>query len=254
MKLKGRVALITGGSTGIGRATATLFAREGARVVIANRRAEPGVEAVAEIEALGGVAHFVQCDVRCAADCQRAVETAIERFGRLDILVNNAGIVPFGRVEDTDEATWDAVMDTNPKGVFLMSRVAIPIMRNQGGGAIVNTASDAGLVGAKGMAAYSASKGAVVLLTRSMALDHACEGIRINAVCPGYTYVERWKERSGVDRPDVEEYVAAVAEELPIGRIGKPEEIAQAILFLASDEASFVVGTALSVDGGYTAQ
>jgi NAD(P)-dependent dehydrogenase (short-subunit alcohol dehydrogenase family) len=254
MRLKGKVALITGGNTGIGQATAVLFAAEGAKVVIADFRADNHQETVTRIEATGGEVLFIQCDVRRASDCQQAIEAAVKRFGRLDILVNNAGIVPFGRAEDTDESTWDATMDTNAKGVFLMSQVAVPVMRKQGGGVIVNTASDAGLVGSKGMVAYCASKGAVVLLTKAMALDHSSEGIRINAVCPGYTLVKRWEERSGVDRPDVSEYVAAAARELPIGRVGKPEEIAQAILFLASDESSFITGAALSVDGGYTAQ
>lgn len=254
MRLKGKVALITGGNTGIGQATAVLFAAEGAKVVIADFRTDNHQETVTKIEAAGGEALFIRCDVRSASDCQQAVEAAVKRFGRLDILVNNAGIVPFGRAEDSDESTWDAAMDTNAKGVFLMSRLAIPVMRMQGGGVIVNTASDAGLVGSKAMAVYCASKGAVVLLTKAMALDHSGEGIRINAVCPGYTFVKRWEERSGVDRPDVSEYVAAAARELPIGRVGKPEEIAHAILFLASEESSFITGAALSVDGGYTAQ
>ena len=145
-------------------------------------------------------------------------------------------------------------MDTNVKGVFLMSRAAVPFMRRQGGGAIINIASETGLVGTKSMVAYSASKGAVIQLTKSMALDHIAEGIRINAVCAGATFVKRWEERSGIDRPSVNDYVAAAARELPIGRVGKPEEIAQAILFLASDQSSFIVGVALSVDGGYTTQ
>jgi len=254
MRLKDKVALITGGNTGIGQATAVLFAAEGAKVVITYFRSENYQETATRIEAAGGEALFIRCDVRNAIDCQQAIEGAVKRFGQLDILVNNAGIVPFGCAENTDESTWDATMDTNVKGVFLMSRLAIPVMRMQGGGVIINIASDAGLVGAKAMVAYCASKGAVVLLTKAMALDHSGEGIRINAVCPGYTFVKRWEERSGVDRPDVSEYVAAAARELPIGRVGKPEEIAYAILFLASEESSFITGSSLSIDGGFTAQ
>jgi len=159
MRLKNKVALITGGNSGMGRATAMLFAREGASVVIAARNAETGQQAVAEIGAQGGVALFVQCDVRCAQDCQRAVDASVERFGRLDILFNNAGVVLKGRAEDTDEATWNETMDTNAKGVFLMSRAALPVMRAQGGGVIVNNASDAGIVGERELVAYCASKG-----------------------------------------------------------------------------------------------
>jgi NAD(P)-dependent dehydrogenase (short-subunit alcohol dehydrogenase family) len=253
MHLKDRVATITGGNSGIGRATAKLFVREGAGVVIAARRADAGREAVAELEALGGAAHFVQCDVRRPADCQRAVNTTLEQFGRLDILFNNAGVVPFGRAEDTDEATWDDTMDTNAKGIFLMSRAAIPVMRAQGGGVIVNTASDAGILGCKGTVAYCASKGAVVLMTKAMALDHARESIRINAVCPGETYVNRWNERSAAGGPDVEEYIASAIAAVPMGRVATPAEIASAVLFLASDMSSFMTGAALLVDGGWTA-
>ncbi len=252
--LRGKVALITGGNAGIGQATAILFAQHSASIAVADFRAENSAETQKAIKAAGGESIFLHCDVSSAQDCQQAVQSVITRFGRLDFLVNNAGIVPFGRAEDTDEMTWDAAMDTNAKGIFLMSRLVIPIMRRQGGGVIVNVASEAGLVGTKNMVAYSASKGAVVQLTKSMALDHAAEGIRINAVCPGYTYVKRWEEHSGINRPDVKEYIATASREVPIGRVGNPEEIANAILFLASDQSSYIVGAMLSVDGGYTAQ
>ena len=254
MRLKNKVALITGGNSGMGRATAMLFAREGASVVIAARNAETGQQAVAEIEAQGGVAHFVQCDVRRADDCQRAVDTVVERFGRLDILFNNAGVVLSGRAEDTNEATWDEVMDTNVKGVFLMSRAALPIMRAQGGGVIINNASDAGIVGEKGLVAYCASKGAVVLMTKAMALDHASEGIRINAICPGPIYVSRWDKRAAAGGYDVSQDITRFVRDVPLGRVGVPDEITQAVLFLASEASSFVTGTALIVDGGRTAQ
>lgn len=254
MQLKNKVALITGGNAGIGRATAILFAREGAQVIIAARNAEAGQQTIAEIEAASGVAHFVRCDVRRASDCQHAVDVAVEQFGRLDILFNNAGIVIFARAEDTDEATWDQVMDTNVKGVFLMSRAAIPVMRDQGGGVIINNASDWGIVGGEEAVAYCASKGAVVLMTKAMALDHASEGIRVNAVCPGDTYVSRWDERAAAAGRDIEKDIAAFAQNTPLGRVGRANEIAQAVLFLASDASSFMTGTALIVDGGYTAK
>lgn len=227
----------------------------GARVVIAARNAEAGQQTVAEIEASGGVAHFAQCDVRRAGDCQRAVDVTIARFGQLDILFYNAGVVIFGRAEETDEDTWDQVMDTNAKGVFLMSRAAIPVMRRQGGGVIINNASDWGIVGgAEEAVAYCASKGAVVLMTKAMALDHAPEGIRINAVCPGDTYVPRWDERAARAGRDVTEEIAGFAQNIPLGRVATPDEIAQAVLFLASDASSFMAGAALVVDGGYTAR
>ena len=254
MRLAGKVALITGGVSGIGLATAILFAQEGAKLVIVDISVDKSKEALNKILANSGEATFVKCDIRSAVDCHNAVQTAIKKYCRLDILFNNAGIVPFGSVETTEEHTWDNTMATNVKGIYLMSREAIPFMRQQGGGSIINTASDAGLVGAREMAAYCASKGAVVMLTKSMALDYSREGIRVNAICPGYTYVERWSERSKVGGPNVEEYIAMAAGDLPIGRVGKPEEIAFAALFLASDESSFITGTAMSVDGGYTAQ
>ena len=172
----------------------------------------------------------------------------------MDILFNNAGVVLFGRVEDTDEATWDQVMDTNVKGVFLMSRAAIPVMQAQGGGVIINNASDWGIVGGEAAVAYCASKGAVVLMTKAMALDHAGEGIRINAVCPGDTYVPRWDERAAAAGRDVAEDIAAFARHIPLGRVGAADESAQAVLFLASDASSFMTGAAPLVDGGYTAR
>jgi NAD(P)-dependent dehydrogenase (short-subunit alcohol dehydrogenase family) len=238
----------------MGRATAELFAREGAAVVIAGRDAEKGQRAAADIIERGGSAYFVRCDVRSADDCQHAVEATLELFGRLDILFNNAGVVLGGRAEDTDEETWDRVMDTNVKGVFLMSRAAVPIMRAQGGGAIVNNSSDAGLVGEANLVAYCASKGAAVLLTKAMAVDHAAEGIRINAICPGPVYVDRWDRRAKGAGRDVADDIAAFASDVPMDRVGSPDEIPEAVLFLASDASSFVTGTTLVLDGGRTAK
>jgi NAD(P)-dependent dehydrogenase (short-subunit alcohol dehydrogenase family) len=253
MRVKNKIALVTGGNSGIGRATALLLAREGADIVIAARNLDTGRQTIAEIEAMGRNAQFVSCDVRRAADCQRAVDTALKRFGQLDILFNNAGIVIWGRAEDTDEMTWDRVMDTNAKGVFLMSRAAIPVLRS-GGGVIVNNASDWGIVGGREAVAYCASKGAVVLMTKAMALDHASEGIRINAICPGETYVQRWDERAAEAGRSVGDDIAALAREIPLGRVASAHEIAEAVLFLASDASSFMTGAALVVDGGYTAR
>jgi NAD(P)-dependent dehydrogenase (short-subunit alcohol dehydrogenase family) len=253
MKLQDKVAVITGGNSGIGRATAMLFAREGARVVIAARNEARGNETVADIAQAGGQALFMPCDVRKAADCQRVVAGTIEAFGRLDILFNNAGIIyPDRTVLDTTEEEWDNTMAVNVRGIYLMSRYAIPPMAESGGGVIINTASVLGLVGGGGVAAYCASKGAVVLLTRAMALDHAPQNIRVNCICPG-----------SVDTPMLEGEIEALGgvekarpvfvAKHPLNRISTPEEIARAALYLASDDASFVTGICLPVDGGRTA-
>jgi NAD(P)-dependent dehydrogenase (short-subunit alcohol dehydrogenase family) len=254
MRLANKVALITGGTSGIGRATAELFANEGARVVITGRRVELGQEAARRV---GGL--FIAADHTLAVDCRRAVDQTIAAFGRIDILFNNAGIVPRGTADATSEETWQATMALNVTAVWRMSRLALPHMRRQGGGVIVNNASDWGLVGGEAAVAYCASKGAVVQMTRAMALDHARENIRINAVCPGDTFVERWVERtSGAGGPGpfatIEEELAAMGEALPLGRVGRADEIARAVLFLASDDSSFMTGVALPVDGGNTAQ
>lgn len=254
MQLQDKVVLITGGNSGIGKEMALLFAREGASVVIAARNLDKGRQTAAEIEAEGGTALFIECDVRDANDCQRAVDTAVDRFGRLDVLVNNAGVVLAGRAEETDEATWDEVMDVNAKGVFLMCRAAIPVMRAQGGGVIVNNASDSGIVGERRLVAYCASKGAVVLMTKAMAVDHATEGIRVNALCPGPVYVDRWDRRAAAGGYDVSEDLDRFISDVPMKRVGSPDEIARAALFLATDASSFMTGAAILVDGGRTAQ
>jgi NAD(P)-dependent dehydrogenase (short-subunit alcohol dehydrogenase family) len=251
--LFGKVALVTGGSTGIGLETVRLFLAEGARVLIAGRDAERGRAALAALGAESGDLRFARCDVRSGENCRAAVGEAVAAFGRLDILFNNAGVIHVNRsVVDTPEEEWDDDLAVNLKGVFLMSRWAVPAMASGGGGSIVNNASIFGLVGGSGVAAYCAAKGAVVNLTRAMAIDHAGQGIRVNCVCPG-----------SVDTP----MLAAEMEDLggrsiqepkfaarhPLGRIATPVEVARAVLFLASDAASFVTGAALPVDGGRSA-
>ncbi len=254
-KLEDKVALITGGTSGIGEATARLFAREGARVVITGRRVELGERVVSEIRSGGGEAIFIAADVTRVEDCRRSIDETIVAFGCIDILFNNAGIVTRGTVEETSEDDWVQTFDVNVKGTYLMTRLALPIMRAQGGGVVVNNASDWGIVGGPGYTAYSASKGAVVLLTKSVALEVARDHIRVNAICPGDTYVERWhtdERHTGV--LSFEEELHAMGNDLPIGRVGTVEEIARSVLFLASDESSFMTGATLIVDGGNTAR
>ncbi len=254
-RLRGKVALITGGTSGIGAATAKLFAREGARVAITGRRIELGEKVVSEIRADGGEAIFIAATVDRAEDCRRSIESTIAAYGRIDILFNNAGLVTQGTLEETSEEDWLRTFDVNVKGTYLMTKWVLPIMRGQGGGVIVNNGSDWGIVGGPYYTAYSASKGAVVLMTKSVALEVARDHIRVNAVCPGDTYVERWRvdERRNPSG-DFEAELEAMGADLPIGRVGTVEEIANAVLFLASDEASFMTGATLIVDGGNTAR
>lgn len=244
-----KVALITGGASGIGKATAALFARKGAAVTIADINVKAG-EAVAEaIVDDGGEAMFVRCDVTRTSDCQRTVDRTVARWGKLDILFNNAGVTRRASVLETTEEEWDWVMAANVKSVFLMSKAAIPVMVKAGGGVIVNTGSGWGLVGGKDAVSYCASKGAVIQLTKAMALDHGPQNIRVNAVCPGDTntpMLANEAEQLG------QSHQAILAESVhrPLGRVGRPEEIAQAVLYLASAASSFVTGTTLLVDGG----
>jgi NAD(P)-dependent dehydrogenase (short-subunit alcohol dehydrogenase family) len=252
MRLEGKVALITGGNSGIGRATALLFAQEGARVAITGRDEARGQAVAAEIAAAGGQAIFLRSDVRFAEDCRRAVEATLERFGRLDILFNNAGLFYPHTVIDCTEEEWDLTVDVGLKGTFLMSKYALPHLIAQGGGVIVNNASGWGLVGGDAAAAYCAAKGGVVLLTKAMAIDHARQGVRVNCVCPGDVDTPMLPADAQARGMKWEDYLASAANR-PMGRIGRPEEIARAVLFLASDDSSFMTGAALAVDGGGTA-
>jgi meso-butanediol dehydrogenase/(S,S)-butanediol dehydrogenase/diacetyl reductase len=254
MKLSNRVAIITGGNRGIGLATAKLFIQEGARVVITGRDQEAGRAALEAMqEGTTTPALFVPADVTRNNECQRIVNETIGAFGRLDILFNNAGIILRNRtIEATTEDEWDTMMDTNVKSMFLLSRAALPQMRTAGGGAIVNTSSYIGLVGAPGVAAYAASKGAVINLTRAMALDHAQDKIRVNCICPGSVETDMihnaWQAYG-----DVDEAARIWAAKHPLGRIASADEVARLVLFLASDDSSFITGAAIPIDGGITA-
>jgi NAD(P)-dependent dehydrogenase (short-subunit alcohol dehydrogenase family) len=248
--LEGKRALITGAASGIGRATAMLFAREGAAVVLADRDAAQGEAVAREIQEQDGRALFVACDVTRADDCARAVEQAAKTFGGLDIVLNCAGIIVRRSVVDLDEADWDRVMNVNAKSVYLVSKFAVPIMQSQGrGGSIINISSGWGLVGGPNAAVYCASKGAVVLLTKAMAIDFGRYNIRVNCLCPGDTDTPMLREEAR-QLGEAEVKFMAGAASRPLGRVGTPEEIARAALFLASDASSYVTGAALVVDGG----
>jgi NAD(P)-dependent dehydrogenase (short-subunit alcohol dehydrogenase family) len=250
--LDGKVALVTGGASGIGRATALTFAREGAKLVIADMNVDGGQQTVHMITEQGGDATFVRVDVSHAAEVQAMISKAVETYGRLDFDHNNAGILgtPFIGMTECTEAEWNQIMNINLKGVWLCMKYEIPQMLQQGGGAIVNTASGAGLVGSAAFPIYDASKHGVVGLTKSAALQYAKRGIRVNAVCPGV--IRTPMSQQGIDaNPQFEE--SAITRN-PSGRFGKPEEIAEAVVWLCSDAASFVTGHAMSVDGGSLAQ
>jgi NAD(P)-dependent dehydrogenase (short-subunit alcohol dehydrogenase family) len=249
MQLTSKVAIITGGASGIGRAAALLFAREGAAVVIADLNAQAGQATVSQIEKAGGRGCFESVDVTRAADCRRVVERTLREFGKIDILFNNAGIIRRATVLDLSEDDWDRVMAVNLKSIFLLSREVIPHMQQAGGGAIINTASGWGLTGGAKAAVYCASKGAVVLLTKAMAVDHGPQNIRVNCICPGDTDTGMLRSEAQQLGEASDRFLADAAKR-PLGRVGLPEEIAQAGLYLASDASSFVTGTALVVDGG----
>ena len=247
--LRGKATLITGGSSGIGRATALLFANEGAAVSIVDLDQAGGQAVAKSIIEGGGEAIFFHGDVSKAEDCKLAVERAVREFGGLNILFNNAGIVRRASVTETSEEDWDRVMAVNVKSIFLLSKHAIPIMAKAGGGVIVNIASGWGLVGGHKAAAYCASKGAVVLLTKAMALDHGEQNIRVNCICPGDIDTALIRQEAQQLGMPIELFLKEAAQR-PLKRIGKPEEIARAALYLASDASSFVTGASLVVDGG----
>ena len=247
--LRTKVALITGGASGIGRATALLFARAGAEVTIADLNETAGKAVVQEIAGQGEKAVFEKADVTRAADCKRVVDRVLGEFGVIHILFNNAGIMRRASLTELSEEDWDRVMEVNVKSIFLMSRLVIPIMARAGGGSIINTASGWGLVGGTKAAVYCASKGAVVLLTKAMAVDHGPQNIRVNCICPGDTDTAMLRNEAQQLGEPTERFLAEAARR-PLGRVGAPEEIAQAALYLASDASSFVTGTALVVDGG----
>lgn len=248
-QLEGRCAIITGGASGIGSATSKLFIEQGAVLVIADIDSHASQLLVAELNASGGQAIFVHCDVTVAQDCKNAVHTAVNKFGRLDILFNNAGIIRRNNVLETSEEEWDAIMGINTKSVFLMSKYAIPVMADAGGGVIINSGSGWGMKGGSRAASYCASKAAVVNLTRAMAIDHGPQNIRINCVCPGDTDTPMLQAEAAQLSQDIHDFMAEAADR-PLGRYGDPMEIAQAVFFLASDASSYVTGAALVVDGG----
>lgn len=247
-RFENKVALVTGAGSGIGRATALEFSREGARVAVVDWNDDAGNATVAAIRAQGGDAHFVPADVSREGDVKAMVAAVVARYGRLDAAFNNAGVDVHGPlVTELDEATWDKVVDINLKGVFFCLKHEIPAMLEHGGGAIVNTASVGGVVAAPRLAAYIAAKHGVVGLTRVAALEFAKQGIRVNAVCPGATQspmLEVWLQTPG--------FADVIRAQHPIGRWAQPEEIARAVLFLCAEDSSFVVGTPLIVDGGVT--
>jgi len=249
MRLEGKVALITGGTSGIGSATAVRFAAEGAAVAITGRNSERGMQVVKDIVTNGGEALFIRSDVRSSEDCRDAVNQTLERFGKIDVLFNNAGVFHPKSIPDCTEEEWDETIDSSLKGAFLMSKYVLPSMIERGSGSIIHTSSGWGILGGDKAAAYCAAKGGLVVMAKAMAIDHGPDGIRVNCVCPGDVMTPMLPEDAAKRGMSWDDY-AIGATKRPLGRIGTVDDIANAVLFLASDESSFVTGEALVVDGG----
>ena len=253
VKLTDKVAIITGGNSGIGEATAELFSREGARVCITGRNEKRCQKVIAEINKTGGQAIFVLADVRSPDECRKTVEATLDAFGRVDILFNNAGVYFADTAVDCPEEEWDLTIDINLKGTFLMSKFVLPPMIEQGSGVIINNGSGWGIVGGNQAVSYCASKGGVVLMTKAMAIDHGRQGIRVNCLCPGDVRTPMLDEEARVLGLTWEEYHAQAVATRPMGRMGTLDELAKAALFLASDDSTYMTGATLVVDGGGTA-
>jgi len=247
VRLKGKRVLISGGGSGIGRATAIIFAREGATVAVAGRNEDRLEEVVSTVESAGGDCHAIKCDVSVYSDVKRAVEESIKKMNSVDILFNNAGIYSYRSVEETDEELWNRILDTNLKGCFQLSKIAAGEMKKNGGGVIINNSSSLGINPVANTVAYSASKAGLISLTKSMALEFAKDKIRVNCICPGVVNTPIHEKMHGEQR---EEFLKTMAERHPLGSIGSPEDIAWAALFLASEEARWITGAVLAVDGG----
>jgi NAD(P)-dependent dehydrogenase (short-subunit alcohol dehydrogenase family) len=252
LSLKGKVAVITGAASGIGLATARALAHVGARVALLDIDERKGKEAEEEIRKVNGEANFIRCDVRSDAECRRAIECVCRKFGGIDILINNAGVIRRKSIADTNEEEWDLVVDVNLKGIYLVSRHVIPHLIRSGGGTIVNIGSGWGLHGGPNAAAYCASKGGVVNLTRAMAIDCGKDNIRVNCVCPGDTETPMLKGEATQLGEDEKKFLSEAARR-PLSRIGQPEDIANAVLYLVSSLSAWVTGSVIVVDGGGTA-
>lgn len=253
-RFEGKAAVVTGGASGIGKATVERLLEEGARVAIVDISKKAGGETVEELRGKGYDPILVSGDVTDHADVKKMVDEIMAGLGRIDVLFNNAGILVEGTVEEVSEEDWDRIMAVNVKGVFLMSKEVIPVMLKQGGGSIVNNASCSGLVGDRAAIAYNTSKGAVVLMTKCLALDYAGKNIRVNCVCPGEIETPMFLQEVASRGTTVEAHRKEISDYHPIGRLGRPSEVANTVAFLASDDASFITGAAVSVDGGYTCQ
>ena len=252
-RIEGKVALITGAASGIGEATAELFAHEGARVMLADIQDELGRQVVERIHDAGGTAEYIHCDVSAGEDVAGMVRATVDRFGRLDILYNNAGLGRGGSITEIAEEDWDLVIDVDLKSIYLGCKYAIPEMKKTGGGTIISTASIAGLRGSPGLHAYSAAKAGVINLTRSIAGEVGPFGIRVNCICPGIIVTPIWRQVVDLTGEQQDSMWQAMAQRVLLQRVGRPEDVARGALFLASDDSSYITGHALVIDGGLTA-